>query len=92
MSHIGAHASTADLPDPRLKNEEYYYWEGGYYGTDNTEVLRVEGTVGPNGQENSYDAARPMSWYRTSATRRRTTPVTPCSACTCAMRWSGCLS
>ena len=65
MSHIGAHASTADLPDPWLKNEEYYYWEGGYYGTDNTEVLRVEETVGPNGLVNSYDAARPMSWYRT---------------------------
>lgn len=71
MSQIGAHASTADLPDPWLKNEEYYYWEGGYYGTDNTEVLRVEGTVGPNGQENSYDAARPMSWYRTPAVGSR---------------------
>jgi len=64
MQHIGTHASTANLPDPWVKNEEYYYWEGGYYGPDNTEVLRVEETVGPNGQVNSYDAPRPMGWYR----------------------------
>ncbi|HRD52620.1 MAG TPA: ThuA domain-containing protein [Flavobacteriales bacterium] len=64
MQQISPHASTANLPDPWLKNEEYYYWEGGYYGPDNWEVLRVEETVGPNGQVNSYDAARPMSWYR----------------------------
>jgi len=64
MELLGTHASTANLPDPWVKNEEYYYWEGGYYGPDNTEVLRVEETVGPNGQVNSYDAPRPMSWYR----------------------------
>ena len=64
MQHIGAHASTADLPDPWAKNEEYYYWEDGYYGPDNVEVLRVEETIGPNGLVNSYDAPRPMSWYR----------------------------
>lgn len=64
MQHIGTHASTANLPDPWVKNEEYYYWEGGYYGPNNVEVLRVEETVGPNGQVNSYDAPRPMSWYR----------------------------
>lgn len=64
MQHIGSHASTADLPDPWVKNEEYYYWEGGYYAPDNVEVLRVEETIGPNGLVNSYDAPRPMSWYR----------------------------
>lgn len=64
MELVGAHASTANLPDPWVKNEEFYYWQGGYYGPDNTEVLRVEETVGPNGQVNSYDAPRPMSWYR----------------------------
>lgn len=64
MTLVGLHASTANLPDPWVKNEEYYYWEGGYFGTDNTEVLRVEETMGPNGQVNSYDAPRPMSWYR----------------------------
>jgi len=64
LSHITPHPSTDDVPDPWQKNEEYYYWEGGYYGPDNIEVLRVEETVGPNGQVNSYDAPRPMSWYR----------------------------
>ncbi|MCC6399424.1 MAG: ThuA domain-containing protein [Flavobacteriales bacterium] len=64
IQHIGAHASTADLPDPWAKNDEYYYWEDGYYGPDNVEVLRVEETIGPNGLVNSYDAPRPMSWYR----------------------------
>lgn len=64
MQHVGLHASTANLPDPWVKDEEYYYWEGGYFGTDNTEALRVEETIGPNGQVNSYDAERPMSWFR----------------------------
>jgi type 1 glutamine amidotransferase len=64
MQHIGTHPSTTNLPDPWVKHEEYYYWEGGYYRPDNVEVLRVEGTIGPNGQVNSYDAPRPMSWYR----------------------------
>ncbi|MEZ4739615.1 MAG: ThuA domain-containing protein [Flavobacteriales bacterium] len=64
LSHSGLHPSTTNLPDPWLKNEEYYYWEGGYYGPDNSAVLEVEETVGPNGLVNSYDAARPMSWYR----------------------------
>jgi type 1 glutamine amidotransferase len=64
LSHIGAHTSTANLPDPWAKNEEYYYWEGGYYHDENIPVLEVEETVGPNGEVNSYDAPRPMSWYR----------------------------
>ncbi len=64
LSHVGTHASTADLPDPWIKQEEYYYWEGGYFGPDNHVVLEVEQTIGPNGQVNSYDAPRPMSWYR----------------------------
>ncbi len=71
MQHIGSHASTAELPDPWVKNEEYYYWEGGYYGTDNVEVLRVDETVGPNGLVNNYDAPRPMSWYRFEPTGSR---------------------
>ncbi|MEZ4791235.1 MAG: ThuA domain-containing protein [Flavobacteriales bacterium] len=64
MMHIGAHPSTSNLPDPWLKNEEYYYWEGGYFNPDNNVVLQVEETIGPNGLVNSYDAPRPMSWYR----------------------------
>ncbi len=49
MSHIGTHPSTSNLPDPWSKNEEYYYWESGYYREDNIPVLEVEETVGPNG-------------------------------------------
>lgn len=64
LMHIGMHPSTADLPDPWLKNEEYYYWEGGYFNPENNVVLEVEETIGPNGQVNTYDAPRPMSWYR----------------------------
>jgi len=64
MQHMLPHASTANVPDPWVKNEEYYYWEGGYFGPDNSVVLMVEETVGPNGLVNSYDAARAMSWYR----------------------------
>ena len=64
MDHIGSHPSTAALPDPWVKNEEYYYWENGYYRSDNIAVLEVEQTIGPNGQVNSYDAPRPMSWFR----------------------------
>ena len=63
MQHVLPHASTANVPDPWVKNEEYYYWEGGYFGPDNSVVLQVEETVGPNGLVNSYDAARAMSWY-----------------------------
>jgi len=64
MNLIGNHFSTANLPNPWNKNEEYYYWEGGYFNGDNITVLEVEETVGPNGQVNSYDSARPMSWAR----------------------------
>jgi type 1 glutamine amidotransferase len=64
LLHVAAHPSTANLPDPWPKNEEYYYWESGYYEADNVTVLIVEGTIGPNGLVNSYDAPRSMSWYR----------------------------
>ena len=64
LSHVGVHPSTANLPDPWAKEEEYYYWESGYYGPDNAAVLMVEETVGPNDSENTYDPPRPMSRYR----------------------------
>lgn len=64
MTHVGTHNSTSNIPNPWVKNEEYYYWENGYFGTDNISVLQVEETVGPNNMVNSYDAPRPMSWYR----------------------------
>jgi type 1 glutamine amidotransferase len=64
MQVQGAHPSIYNVPNPWEKAEEYYYWEGGYFAEFNSEVLIVEETVGPNGQVNSYDAPRPMSWYR----------------------------
>lgn len=64
MMHVNPHNSTANIPNPWAKNEEYYYWENGYFGNNNTVVLEVEETIGPNNMVNSYDAPRPMSWYR----------------------------
>lgn len=64
LSKVGTHPSTGSLPDPWAKNEEYYYWENGYFNPDNITVLEVEQTIGPNGQVNSYDGIRPISWYR----------------------------
>lgn len=64
MDVIGTHPSTQNLPDPWVKNEEYYYWENGYFGLNNQTVLQVEETVGPNNMVNSYDVQRSMSWYR----------------------------
>lgn len=47
------------------KNEEYYYWQinGGNLSTDNTVLLEVESTG-----SNSYDQARPITWYKESLT------------------------
>lgn len=70
LHHIGMHASTEALPDPWEKEEEYYYWENGYFNALNQPVLEVEATIGPNGMVNSYDAPRPMSWYRITGTGR----------------------
>ena len=64
MGLVGFHESTQNLPSPWVKNEEYYYWENGFFGLNNNPVLEVEETIGPNNMINSYDAVRPMSWYR----------------------------
>ncbi|GAB1857541.1 hypothetical protein MHTCC0001_23770 [Flavobacteriaceae bacterium MHTCC 0001] len=47
------------------KNEEYYYWEqnGGQLSADNITLLEVESTG-----SQSYDAARPITWYKESIT------------------------
>lgn len=60
MHHVGSHPTINNLPDPWEKVEEYYYWENGFFDLENNAVLEVEST----GNE-SYDAERPMSWYRT---------------------------
>jgi hypothetical protein len=50
-----------------IKDEECV-WElnGGQLSNENIVLLEVEQTVGPNGEVNSYDAPRPISWYKTS--------------------------
>jgi type 1 glutamine amidotransferase len=58
-----AHPLLTGVPDPWHKAEEYYYWEQGYFNPSNTVLQQVEQTVGPNAQVNSYDAARPVTWY-----------------------------
>lgn len=70
MQRVGAHPATYNVPNAWEKAEEYYYWENGYFAEFNTPMLLVEETVGPNGQVNSYDAPRPMSWYRTPGSSR----------------------
>lgn len=61
MDVVGNHPSTANLPNPWEKVEEYYYWElnGGQLDPEIIPTLRVRDT-GPE----SYDAARPISWYK----------------------------
>lgn len=68
MSHVGLHSSTANIPDPWVKNEEYYYWLNGFFDSTNVVVLEVDETIGPNGLVNAYDSVRAMSWYRELAT------------------------
>ena len=56
---IGSHPSTAGLPTPWAKAEEYYYWPDTGLVAGITEVLRVRSTG-----SNAYDAPRPISWYQ----------------------------
>lgn len=58
---VGEHPAIAHLETEWDKSEEYYYWErnGGYLYDGNVNLLQVRST-GPN----SYDAARPVTWYK----------------------------
>lgn len=58
---VGEHSAVAHLGSEWNKNDEYYYWErnGGYLFDGNIDLLTVRST-GPN----SYDAARPVTWYK----------------------------
>jgi len=58
------HPLLANIPDPWNKSEEYYYWEDGYFNASNVILQKVEQTIGPNGQVNSYDSSRAITWYR----------------------------
>jgi uncharacterized protein len=61
---ITSHQLLNLVPNPWHKAEEYYYWEGGYFDSANTILQKVEQTVGPNSQVNSYDSARAVTWYK----------------------------
>ncbi|MEO9891394.1 ThuA domain-containing protein [Aurantibacter sp.] len=58
---VGDHDATAHLDTEWVKNDEYYYWElnGGYLYDGNIDLLQVR-TTGTN----SYDATRPVTWYK----------------------------
>jgi type 1 glutamine amidotransferase len=60
MDKIGSHPSTENVPDPWAKAEEYYYWPDTGLVSTIVPVLQVQSTG-----SNSYDAARPASWYQT---------------------------
>lgn len=71
MTSLGNHPTISGLPNPWNKNEEYYYWENGYLDSNIQVVLKVEQTVGPNNQINSYDSARAVSWIKELSTGSR---------------------
>ncbi|MRI00668.1 T9SS type A sorting domain-containing protein [Kriegella sp. EG-1] len=59
---VGEHSAVAHLGATEWhKNDEYYYWErnGGYLYNGNVDLLQVR-TTGAN----TYDAARPVTWYK----------------------------
>lgn len=59
---IVPHQVLNNLPNPWFKEEEYYYWENGYFDSSVTILQKVETTVGPNGLVNSYDSSRAVTW------------------------------
>ena len=61
MDVVNSHPAVAHLGDTWNKDEEYYYWErnGGFLFAGNIDLLRVRSTG-----SNSYDAPRPVTWYK----------------------------
>lgn len=59
MDHLTDSELLEDVPNPWNKVEEYYYWESGYYNDNNVDLLQVQSTGGQ-----SYDAPRPMAWFK----------------------------
>ncbi len=64
IDQIQSHPVLNSLPDPWFKEEEYYYWEQGYFDSSVYVLHQVEVTIGPNGMVNSYDSSRAVSWIR----------------------------
>jgi type 1 glutamine amidotransferase len=61
MDVVNSHPAVAHLGDTWNKDEEYYYWErnGGFLFAGNINLLQVRSTG-----SNSYDAPRPVTWYK----------------------------
>ncbi len=61
MDVVGSHPAVAHLGDTWNKSEEYYYWErnGGFLFAGNVNLLQVRSTG-----SNTYDAPRPVTWYK----------------------------
>lgn len=61
MTVVDSHPSVDFLGTTWTKPEEYYYWRnnGGYLYPNNINLLIVEATG-----TNTYDEARPISWYK----------------------------
>jgi type 1 glutamine amidotransferase len=61
MDVLTSHPTVDHLGATWSKMEEYYYWElnGGQLYEGNINLLKVRSTGG-----NSYDAARPITWYK----------------------------
>ncbi|HNS11079.1 MAG TPA: ThuA domain-containing protein [Bacteroidia bacterium] len=62
--HTFIHPVITGIPDPWQKTEEYYYWENGYFDSSNIVIQKVEQTIGPNMQVNSYDSSRAVTWIK----------------------------
>lgn len=61
MDVLSSHPAVAHLGNTWNKDEEYYYWErnGGFLFAGNINLLQVRSTG-----SNSYDAPRPVTWYK----------------------------
>jgi uncharacterized protein len=64
IDSVVTHQLLNNLPNPWHKAEEYYYWESGYFDSTNIVLQKVEQTIGPNLQVNSYDSARAVTWHK----------------------------
>lgn len=62
MNHITDHPILDDIPNPWIKEGEYYYWDlnGGYIDTNSINTLLDVERTGPE----LYDRERPIAWYQ----------------------------
>lgn len=65
MTAMQLHPLLTGIPTSWEKEEEYYYWEDGYFDPTNNILLQVEQT-GPV----SYDSSRATTWFRDNGINR----------------------